>query len=142
MAIKYTHGDLLKAPVQYIVNTVNCMGVMGCGLALQVKKAYPENFDAYVLACQNNEVTVGKMFVHGNVINFPTKRHWRTSSQLEYIESGLVDLINVVNQRDIKSIAIPALGCGLGGLKWEEVQPLIVKAFEALPTVNVYLFEP
>lgn len=142
-------GDILKAPAEALINTVNCVGVMGRGIALQFKKKFPTNFEAYQKACQREEVQTGKMFVHHLgifqpqwIINFPTKQHWKGKSKIEYIESGLVDLIKVVQEHNIKSIAIPPLGCGLGGLSWDTVRPMIVEAFKSLPEVKVLLFEP
>lgn len=148
--IKVTQGDILNADAEALVNTVNCVGVMGRGIALQFRKAYPENFKAYAAACKAQKVQPGTMFVHELnrfvnprfIVNFPTKRHWRNKSRIEDIQTGLIDLINVVQQYQISSIAIPPLGCGLGGLKWEEVKPLIIDAFQPIPTVEVLLFEP
>lgn len=148
--IELTQGNIFDAKAEALVNTVNCVGIMGRGIAMQFKRAYPENFKAYKKACDAKEVHPGKMFLHDRntiyepryIINFPTKRHWRGKSRIEDIEAGLYDLIDVVDRYNISSIAIPPLGCGLGGLKWEEVRPLIVKAFAALPAVNVIFFEP
>jgi O-acetyl-ADP-ribose deacetylase (regulator of RNase III) len=148
--IKLTQGDILKADAEALVNTVNCVGIMGRGVALQFKKAFPSNFKAYEVACKANQVQPGKMFVHDLnhlynprfIINFPTKRHWKSNSRIEDIRSGLTDLITVVQQQYIRSIAIPPLGCGLGGLNWEDVKPIITEAFQAVPAVNVLLFEP
>ena len=121
--IEFTQGDILKAEADAQVNTVNCVGVMGRGSALQFRKAYPENFKAYKKACGAKEVQPGTMFVHDlnslylprYIINFPTKRHWKNKSKIEDIHSGLEDLVTVVRDRQICSIAIPPLGCGLGG---------------------------
>ena len=148
--IKLTTGNLLKAEAEALVNTVNCVGYMGKGIALQFKKAFPENFTAYQKACQQKEVVPGRMFVHDSgdmlhskvIINFPTKRHWRNNSRMEDVESGLMALVEEVKNRNIKSIAIPPLGCGLGGLQWSEVKPKIEAAFADLPGVEVLLFEP
>jgi O-acetyl-ADP-ribose deacetylase (regulator of RNase III) len=148
--ITLTQGDLLKADAEALVNTVNCVGVMGRGIALQFRKAFPDNFKAYTKACQAEQVQPGKMFVYQHkrledsrwIINFPTKRHWKNQSRIEDIQAGLIDLINVIRQQQIHSIAIPPLGCGLGGLDWEEVRPLIIEAFQLLPEVDVLLFEP
>lgn len=148
--IELTQGNIFDAKAEALVNTVNCVGVMGRGIAMQFKRAYPENFKAYKKACDAEQVHPGKMFVHDlntiysprYIINFPTKRHWRGKSRIEDIEAGLYDLINVVDRNDIKSIAIPPLGCGLGGLNWADVRPLIIKAFETLPNVDVLIFEP
>jgi O-acetyl-ADP-ribose deacetylase (regulator of RNase III) len=148
--ITLIQGDILKADAEALVNTVNCVGIMGRGVALQFKKAFPANCKAYELACKADQVQPGKMFVHDLnhlynprfIINFPTKRHWKSQSRIEDIQSGLTDLIAVVQQHKIRSIAIPPLGCGLGGLNWEDVKPLITEAFQAIPEVNLLLFEP
>jgi len=148
--ITITQGNLIENYAEALVNTVNCIGFMGKGIALQFKNAFPENFKAYERACRAKQVRPGKMFVFPTgsmvnpkyVINFPTKRHWRGKSQIEDIESGLKVLIHEVRKLGITSIAIPPLGCGLGGLDWREVRPMIERAFEALPTVKVALFEP
>ena len=145
-----TTGNILESEAEALVNTVNCVGVMGRGIALQFKRAYPENFKAYKKACAAKEVVPGKMFVHDlntlsnprYIVNFPTKRHWRAKSSIEDVEAGLYDLADFVDKSDVKSIAIPPLGCGLGGLNWGDVRPLIEKVFEALPEVKVILFEP
>ena len=148
--MEFTKGDLLRADTEAIVNTVNCVGVMGRGLAAQFKRAYPENFKAYEAACQRKEVVPGKMFIFETgqltnprfIVNFPTKRHWRDNSRIEDIQSGLAALVSEVKARGIKSIAIPPLGCGLGGLDWRDVRPLIERAFAPLPGVRALVFEP
>lgn len=148
--IELTRGDILNADTEAVVNTVNCVGVMGRGIALQFKKAFPENFKAYKAACDAKTVCPGKMFVQSlnrlynprYIINFPTKRHWRANSRIDDIKQGLNDLVRVIKAENIRSIAIPPLGCGLGGLNWEEVRPLIVRAFDDLPEVQVLLYEP
>lgn len=148
--INYKVGDLFKEDIEAIVNTVNCVGVMGRGIALQFKKAYPDNYKAYSLACRHKEVVPGKMFVFKTgeilnpkfIINFPTKRHWRGKSRIEDIELGLIDLRNVIEKNNIKSIAIPPLGSGLGGLNWNEVKSLIKNALRSLNDVNIIVFEP
>lgn len=149
--IKFTCGDILRADVEAIVNTVNCVGVMGRGIALQFKKAWPENFKAYALACKNRDVKPGQMFVFETgqltnprfIINFPTKRHWRAASRMEDIESGLCALVADIEKYDIKSIAIPPLGAGLGGLDWMQVRQKIEQAMSRLPAeVQVYIYEP
>ncbi len=151
MSIQLTHGDLLKqGDVDAIVNTVNCVGVMGKGIALQFKNKWPENFDLYQAACRAGDVRPGKMHVFDAgayaqphyIINFPTKDHWRGNSKIAFIEDGLRDLVEQVRKLGIKSIAVPPLGCGNGGLNWNDVKPLIVKAFESLQSVEVRLFEP
>lgn len=148
--IEHTHGNLLEADVDALVNTVNVVGVMGKGIALQFRQAYPANFTAYQAACKRGEVVPGRMFVVPTdqltnpryIINFPTKRHWRGKAQMEDIESGLVDLIATVREHQISSIAVPPLGCGNGGLRWDDVRPKIEAAFAALPEVRVLLYAP
>lgn len=148
--LKIRRGDILKSDAEALVNTVNCVGVMGRGIALQFRKEYPENFKQYEKACEHGEVEPGKMLVHDRqrldhpryIINFPTKRHWRGKSRIDDIRSGLKALIEEVRAREIMSIAVPPLGCGLGGLDWDEVRPLIVTAFEGIPQVTVELYEP
>ncbi len=148
--VEITKGNLFKTDTEAIVNTVNTVGVMGKGIALQFKKAFSTNFQAYKKACDNKEVKIGEMFVFETgqmvnpkyIINFPTKRHWKEKSKLEYIDLGLKDLINVVHKRSIRSLAIPPLGCGLGGLNWQDVQLLIKKYCDELPNLKVFLFEP
>ncbi len=148
--ITLTQGDILKADVEALVNTVNCVGVMGRGIALQFKKTFPENFKAYEAACKAQQVHPGKMFLYDLsrlynprfIINFPTKRHWKNKSRIEDIEAGLIDLIAVIQDHKIQTIAIPPLGCGLGGLSWGDVKPRILEALQAVPEVNVLLFEP
>ena len=148
--IRYTTGDILKAEAEALVNTVNCVGIMGRGIALQFKQVFPANFKAYAAACKREEVQPGRMFVFETgeltspryIVNFPTKRHWRGKSRIEDVEAGLVALVDEVRARGIHSIAIPPLGSGLGGLDWSQVRPLIERAFAALPEVEVQIFEP
>lgn len=148
--IEYTSGDILRCEADALVNTVNCVGVMGRGIALQFKNAYPDNFKAYQAACKRDAVQPGRMHVFETgqltpprfIINFPTKRHWRGKSRIEDIEAGLVDLVKVIRDKSIRSIAIPPLGAGLGGLYWNEVRPLIEHALAELADVRVLVFEP
>ncbi|WP_426357238.1 type II toxin-antitoxin system antitoxin DNA ADP-ribosyl glycohydrolase DarG [Pseudocolwellia sp. HL-MZ19] len=151
MAIISTKGDLLKQQdVDAIVNTVNCVGVMGKGIALQFKKKWPDNFKAYAAACKSKEVNLGQMFTFELgalatprfIVNFPTKDHWRSASEIENIALGLQNLAEHIKRFDIHSIAIPPLGCGLGGLAWSEVKPLIVKYLGNIENLEVRLFEP
>lgn len=148
MAIERGKGNLLTADVDALVNPVNTEGVMGKGLALQFKKAFPENFASYERACKAGEVKTGQMHIVQRlasprfIINFPTKRHWRQPSKLEYVRDGLRDLVAQVKLLKIGSIAVPPLGCGNGGLEWSAVRPLIVEAFASAPDVRVVLFEP
>lgn len=145
-----TRGNLLEADVEAVVNTVNTEGIMGKGVALQFRKAYPENYEAYRRACEAGEVQPGRMFVFDRqsltnpryIINFPTKRHWRSKSRMEDIESGLVALVADVRRLGIRSVAVPSLGCGLGGLPWPEVQRRMRAAFEQVPDVRWQVYEP
>lgn len=148
--IEIARGNLLVADVDALVNTVNCVGFMGKGIALQFKQAFPTNNKAYEAACAKGDVVPGRMLIHDNgglanprwIINFPTKRHWRGKSRLEDVAAGLKALIADVERLGIQSIAVPPLGCGLGGLDWAVVRPMIERAFEAVPDVQVQLFEP
>lgn len=148
MSIERGHGDLLAADVDALVNTVNTVGVMGKGLALQVRKAFPEVFASYQQACKAGEVVVGRMHIVRRptaprfIVNFPTKQHWRQPSQLAYVRDGLRDLIHQIRVLQIASIAVPPLGCRLGGLDWAEVKPLIIAAFAEVPDVRAVVFEP
>lgn len=148
--IEFKTGDILKSDAEALVNTVNCVGVMGRGIALQFRHAYPENFDAYAVACRRNEVQPGRMFVFATgqltpprfIINFPTKRHWRAKSRIEDIEAGLAALVEVIRARCLRSVAIPPLGSGLGGLDWAEVKPRIEAALRPLQDVEIFVYEP
>jgi O-acetyl-ADP-ribose deacetylase (regulator of RNase III) len=148
--IRYTTGDIVRAGTEALVNTVNTVGVMGRGIALQFKEAFPANFKAYAAACRQGEVQPGRMFVYDTgelthpryIINFPTKRHWRGKSRIEDIRAGLEALVAEIRARHIRSVAIPPLGSGLGGLDWAEVRPLIEKALAVIPDVDVVVFEP
>lgn len=148
--IEFTNGDILADDAEAIVNTVNCVGVMGRGIALQFKKAYPENFKAYESACQRKEMVPGRMFIFDThslttpryIVNFPTKRHWRGNSRMEDVEAGLADLAQEIQARGIRSIAIPPLGSGLGGLNWPEVRQRIVQSLAGLDGVKVIVYEP
>jgi O-acetyl-ADP-ribose deacetylase (regulator of RNase III) len=149
--IRSVHGDLLAADADALVNTVNTVGVMGKGLALRFKRTFPDNYASYRTACQRGEVALGTVFVHHSttltatprlIINFPTKGHWRQPSRLADIRAGLVSLLGVVARERVRSIAVPPLGCGNGGLDWRQVRPLIVTALVAVPDLDVQLYEP
>ncbi|CAN5119437.1 macro domain-containing protein [soil metagenome] len=148
--ITFASGDLLQSGAEAIINTVNCVGVMGKGIALQFKQAFPRNYDAYRRACEAGEVRLGEMFVFDTgsminprwIINFPTKGHWKANSRLEDIVTGLEDLKRVIVDRGIRSIAVPPLGCGNGGLDWRDVEPAIRQALGDLTDVDVRLFAP
>jgi O-acetyl-ADP-ribose deacetylase (regulator of RNase III) len=148
--MKILQGNLLDAPTEALVNTVNTVGVMGKGIALMFKEAFPDNFHAYEQAVKRKEVRIGHMFVTENralsgpkwLINFPTKKHWRQPSKLEWVVEGLQDLRRVVEEKRIRSIALPPLGCGNGGLEWSDVRPEIEQVFKDLNNVDVWVFEP
>jgi O-acetyl-ADP-ribose deacetylase (regulator of RNase III) len=142
-------GDLVTAEREALVNTVNCVGVMGRGVALAFKRRFPANFKAYKAACEWGEVELGRMFVFETgelmprfIINFPTKQHWRGRSRLADIDSGLSVLVAEIERRGIRSIALPPLGCGLGGLEWTAVKPRIHRALAGLPDLDTLVFEP
>jgi len=150
MTITFTQGNLLDADVEALVNTVNTVGVMGKGIALMFKEAFPENFDAYDVACKHKAVRLGQMFVFQRddlygpkwIINFPTKGHWRYPSKMQWIEEGLKDLKQVIEREKIKSIAIPPLGSGNGGLAWGQVKSRIEEALGQVPDVDIIVYEP
>lgn len=148
--IELRYDNLLKCDAEALVNTVNCVGVMGKGIAKAFKEAYPANFKVYEAACKRKEIRPGKMFVSdiGDmfakkwIVNFPTKDHWYASSKMVWIEDGLKDLVRFVEENKVKSIAIPALGCSNGGLPWNDVRPRIERAMEPLTDIKVYLYPP
>ncbi|SMD06561.1 macro domain-containing protein [Lentzea albidocapillata] len=148
--IEEAHGNLLAADVEALVNTVNTVGVMGKGIALQFKRAFPDNYSEYERACKRDEVELGKMFVHETgamnnpkfIVNFPTKKHWKSSSKLRDVASGLTALRDVIRELNIRSIAIPPLGCGNGGLDWREVYPLIREILKDLQDVRILIYPP
>jgi O-acetyl-ADP-ribose deacetylase (regulator of RNase III) len=148
--IKAVQGDIVRADAEALVNTVNCVGVMGRGIALQFKNAFPENYAVYRATCERGQLRPGQMLVHDRgpwarpryIINFPTKRHWRGKSRIEDIDAGLRALVAAVRERQINSVAIPPLGAGLGGLDWRVVRPRIEATFEPMKDVHVLLYEP
>jgi O-acetyl-ADP-ribose deacetylase (regulator of RNase III) len=149
--IKFKRGDIIAEDAEALVNSVNCVGIMGRGVALQFKNAFPENFRAYERACQRNDLEPGRLLVFETeqlsnpkyIINFPTKRHWRGKSRISDIEQGLEALVSEIKRLGIRSVAIPPLGSGLGGLKWSDVRPKIEAAARALgDNVRVTIFEP
>lgn len=148
--IRYTHGNMLDASVEAFVNTVNEVGVMGKGIALMFREAFPESAKAYQEASARGEVRVGRVFVTPNralvgprwILHFPTKRHWRHPSRLEWVREGLKDLVRVIRENGIRSLALPPLGCGSGGLEWTQVRREIEAALADLPDVEVLVYEP
>jgi len=148
--IRYTQGNLIEAPTEALVNTVNEVGVMGKGIALMVREAFPESARVYQQACERGEVRVGRVLVTQNktlfgprwIIHFPTKKHWRHPSRLEWVREGLADLVRVVRENGIRSLAMPPLGCGNGGLEWSQVRREIEAALASLQDVEVIVYEP
>lgn len=148
--IRYTQGNLLEAPAEALVNTVNEVGVMGKGIALMVRESFPANTRAYLAACKAGEVQVGKMLATRErdltgerwIINFPTKKHWRHPSKLEWIREGLKDLARIIREHGIRSVALPPLGCGNGGLEWSQVRREIEAALAELDDVEFIVYEP
>lgn len=148
--IEHVSGNLLEADVEALVNTVNTVGVMGKGIALPFRQAFPKNYEAYRKACKHQEIQPGQMFLFATdkftnpryIINFPTKRHWKGKARIEDIKIGLRSLVELIKKEKINSIALPPLGCGNGGLDWAEVRPIIEKAFESLPQVRILLYAP
>lgn len=148
--IKYLTGNILESGAQALVNTVNTEGVMGKGIALQFKKAYPNNFKLYQQACKENRVRTGEVFITEDsnvasgsklIVNFPTKHTWRKPSEYSFIEDGLEDLLKRIEEYDIKSIAIPPLGAGNGGLEWEKVKRIIESKLKDID-IEVFVYEP
>jgi len=148
--MKYKIGNLLEAETEALVNTVNTVGIMGKGIALQFKERFPHNFRVYADACKKGLIKTGKLLIvkeqtlNGNkiIINFPTKTDWFRKSQYNYIEEGLKELATVIKDHKIKSVAIPPLGCGNGGLKWEKVKALMNQYLGDLQNVDITIFEP
>lgn len=147
--LEHTTGDIFKDDADAIVNPVNCVGIMGAGLALQFKRRYPGNFKAYARACKLGEVEPGRPFVYETgmrvprfIINFPTKQHWSERSTVAILDAGLDALVVIAKQFSLRSMAIPALGAGLGGLPWEKACRLIESAMGELPDVSIRLFAP
>ncbi len=148
--IQYRTGNILDSNAEALVNTVNTVGVMGKGIALQFRKAYPNNYKIYKKSCGNNELEIGKLLVTKDsnissgekiIINFPTKKHWRSPSEYLYIEQGLDSLIQIIKEYNISSIAIPPLGSGNGGLDWRKVKTLIEQKLSEV-NITIYLYEP
>lgn len=146
----YVKGNLLESDAEALVNAVNTVGVMGKGIALMFKRRFPLNMELYAKACREKKVVTGKMFVTETgeltgpkwIVNFPTKRHWRNPSRMEWIEDGLKDLRRFIEENRVRSIAIPALGAGNGGLEWSAVKSRIVKHLSDLEGVEVFVYEP
>jgi O-acetyl-ADP-ribose deacetylase (regulator of RNase III) len=148
--IHFTKGNILESNAEALVNTVNTVGIMGKGIALAFKNEFPENYKIYRRACENNELTIGKVLLTTTgriapkyIINFPTKQHWRAKSQMQFIIEGMKDLVNVLRKQQINSIAIPPLGSGNGGLDWKLVKEVILKELEAVShNMEITIYEP
>ncbi|MCB0367653.1 MAG: macro domain-containing protein [Bdellovibrionaceae bacterium] len=144
--VTYVKGDIFKSPAQVLTNPVNCVGVMGKGLAFAFKNQFPGLFKDYKTRCDNNQVLPGQPYLWESethqILNFPTKRHWRDKSVLQDIDEGLKFLAENYEQMGIQSLALPALGCGLGGLQWSEVQPLVEQYLGSIPDLDVYVYAP
>lgn len=148
--LKHVTGNLLEADAEAFVNTVNTVGVMGKGIALQIRQAFPRVFEEYQRAYKHGELRIGRMHVVRTnavtnprfIINFPTKQHWRGKARLEFIRDGLVDLVRVLRELKIRSVAVPPLGCGSGGLRWSQVRPVIEEALGGLDDVDVLVYAP
>ena len=148
--IYFTKGNMMTSTAEALVNTVNTVGVMGKGIALQFKEEFPANFSTYKTACSTGNLVPGKLLITREInsqgiekiiVNFPTKLHWRNPSKYEYIRDGLAELTKALYEYNIKSIAIPPLGCGNGGLNWDIVKKMIVDALEGT-NVEIYIYEP
>ncbi|RWF24030.1 MAG: Appr-1-p processing protein [Mesorhizobium sp.] len=152
MSVTFKTGDMFEERAEAIVNTVNCVGVMGKGVALEFKRRWPDNFRAYKRLCDRHQLRPGKVYVHHEgdmlsggrrfLINFPTKDHWRAKSKLEYIEDGLVDFVAQIEQLRIKTVVMPPLGCGNGGLDWTVVKALLTDRLSAIRDVDFVIFTP
>ncbi len=148
--INHTSGNIFASKAEALVNPVNCVGVMGAGLALQFKNRYPLNYKAYALACETGQLQPGNPFIFRQpapsgpryIINFPTKRHWRDKSNLEDIRTALKTLAAQLPALGIKSIAVPALGAGLGGLDWDQVKAIVHEELAPLANIEVTMYEP
>jgi O-acetyl-ADP-ribose deacetylase (regulator of RNase III) len=148
--IHYIKANILESEAQALVNTVNTVGVMGKGIALQFKKAYPNNFKAYQKACKQKDIAIGKLFIFRDsnlysgekiIINFPTKNDWRNPSEYSFIETGLDDLVRIIEKYQLKNVAIPPLGAGNGGLEWEKVKRIIEQKLNSLD-IDIFVYEP
>ena len=153
MAVTFKQGDMFAEPADAIVNTVNCVGVMGKGVALEFKRRWPGNFEEYKRLCDRRILRPGKVFVYQNtdmldqdnwkfLVNFPTKDHWRGKSQIGFIDKGLDDFLAQVEKLGIRSVVLPPLGCGNGGLEWKEVKPLLIRKLSPVDGVEFLVLEP
>ncbi len=147
--IRFVQGNIFDSGCEALVNPVNCVGVMGKGLALQFKRRFPANFASYAAACRRRDLTPGRLHVFDAgagaprlIVNFPTKRHWRDASNLDDVAQGLDALAGTIAANTIRSIAIPPLGCGLGGLPWRDVRQLILRHLSPIDHVDILVYGP
>lgn len=144
--ITYKQGNIFSSNAQVITNTVNCVGVMGKGLALEFKQRFPDMFMDYQSKCEKGQVTVTTPYLWDNgkvqILNFATKKHWKDNSNLNDIKSGLLYLAQNYDEMGISSIALPPLGCGLGGLRWSDVKTLIEEILGSIHDLDVFVYEP
>jgi O-acetyl-ADP-ribose deacetylase (regulator of RNase III) len=134
-----TNKSLFNVKAQVLVNAVNTVGVMGAGIALEFKLRFPDMFQDYYNRCAKGSVKIGKPYLYGNILNFPTKDHWKDPSRLEWVDQGLRSFVNTYKELGIKSIAFPKLGCGKGGLDWQEVQKMMIHYFEPLRDIDIII---
>ncbi|KKR00036.1 MAG: Appr-1-p processing domain protein [Candidatus Woesebacteria bacterium GW2011_GWB1_39_12] len=144
--MKFVHGNIFDSDCDILVNTINCVGVMGKGVALECKKRFPQNFKEYWKACKDEQIHPGEIFIFQEngktIINLATKNHWKNSSRLEWVEKGTIALARLLRASGGSTIAIPPLGCGNGNLKWQDVRPILEKYLSDIPDVEICIFEP
>lgn len=145
MSVKVVQGDMFKSSAQTLVNTINCVGAMGKGIALEFKKRYPAMYDRYRQLCKDGLIQTGKLWLYKAddgkwVLNFPTKQHWRNPSKVEYIEQGLDKFVKTYKEKGIISIAFPMLGCSNGGLDKNEILPIMQKYLEQCDDLDVEIY--
>lgn len=144
--ITFVDGNIFDSPAQVITNTINCVGVMGKGLALEFKRRFPKMYEDYRIRCQKGDVLPGRPYLWEDdkvqILNFPTKRHWRENSRLDDIEEGLRYLANHYQEMGLHTLALAPLGCGNGGLNWNDVKPLIERYLGSVPDLEVFAYRP
>lgn len=145
--INFSNGDIFQSNAEMLINPVNCVGVMGKGLALEFKKRYPKNFEVYKQQCSWGKVAYGKgvvtqIYGYPIIFNLPTKKHWRDKSDLKSVELSVLELVKHLQEHNVKSVAIPAIGAGLGGLDWQKmVKPMLIHHLNELST-DITIYEP
>ena len=148
LTIMDSGDNIFNSRTETLVNTVNCVGIMGKGLAKEFKKHFPEMYEEYRIRCTNNEIKPGHPYIWKNttggksVLNFPTKEHWKGNSRVEWIESGLKIFTDNYHNWEIVSIAFPALGCTNGGLDWESIEPLMLHHLQKLRDITIEIYPP